>query len=128
MIFVFYCRVFNRFSKFLIQNRICIVSGFCCWFNFFCFLRGFNFFNFFSFFCLQAGPLHQDTRALATGLVSGAFSDVVVGLATASVFGCASVFVPPVSSAAACALPFYINNKSVLIATDATPSDDFLIE
>ncbi len=31
--------------------------------------------------------------ALATGLVSGAFSDVVVGLATASVFGCASVFV-----------------------------------
>ncbi|SCU54494.1 Uncharacterised protein [Staphylococcus aureus] len=66
--------------------------------------------------------------ALATGLASGAFSVVVVvGLATASVFGCASVFVPPVSSAAF-ASPFDINNKSVLIATDATPSDDFLIE
>ncbi len=65
--------------------------------------------------------------ALATGLASGAFSVVVVGLATASVFGCVSVIVPPVSSAAF-ASPFDINNKSVLIATDATPSDDFLIE
>ncbi len=107
MIFIFYCRVFDGFSHiFLIQNRICICSGFCCWFNCFCFLRGFNFFNFFSFFCFRSRGLNffiKSETALATGLVSGAFSDVVVGLATASVFGCASVFVPPVSSAAACA-------------------------
>ena len=74
---------FNRFSKFLIQNRICIVIGFCCWFNCFCFLRALTSLTSLASFVSEVGAstsLLDTETALATGLVSGAFQLLLLDL------------------------------------------------
>ena len=66
---------FNRFSKFLIQNRICIVVSFCWVFP----LASFNFLT--SLFRSRGLNFLLDTEtALATGLASGAFQLLLLDL------------------------------------------------